>query len=116
MTKLRGTTASARGRASKARGKSDERDVARILGGKRHPADSGGDEDVEHPICAIQVKGGVRIVSNVIRAGLDAATAGAAPGKLPVLVLVDRAGTRIRRFAVMDLGVFADWLGVQSDE
>ena len=116
MTKLRGTTASDRGRASKARGKADERDVARILGGKRHPADSGGDEDIEHSIISVQVKGGVRIVNGTIRAGLDAATAGAAPGKLPVLVLVDRAGTRIRRFAVMDLGVFADWLGVKSDE
>lgn len=42
------TMTSVKASRNKARGKADERDVARILGGKRHPADTGGDEDVEH--------------------------------------------------------------------
>lgn len=97
---------------NKARAKVDENDVARILGGTRHWADVGGKEDVSHPQFAIQVKGGLRVVNDTVREGVDAARAAAAgTGKLPVCVLVDRGGTRVRRFAVIPLEEFADWTG-----
>ena len=100
------------GRLAKTRAKQDERDVARILGGKRHPADAGGPEDIEHPELSIQVKGGSAVVTEVMRAGMAQAVAGAATsGKLPALVLVDRRGTRNRRYIVFGLETWADWYG-----
>lgn len=93
---------------NKARAKSDERDVARILGGERHPADVGGPEDVRHPWLSIQVKGGLRVVNDTIRDGLAAAQA-TKEAKLPALVLVDRGGTRVRRYILFELEQFADW-------
>lgn len=93
---------------NKERGKADERDVARILGGTRHPADVGGDEDVEHPDLCIQVKGGLRVVNDTIRLGLRSAQ-NKKNGKLPCVVLVDRGGTRISRYIVFDLQEWADW-------
>ena len=94
---------------NKARGKADERDVARILGGTRHPADTGGDEDVEHHELCIQVKGGLRVANDTIRAAQQKGN-----GKLPALVLVDRAGTRVSRYILFDLQEFADWRGYSS--
>jgi hypothetical protein len=94
-------------RASKARAKQDERDVARLLGGERHPADMGGPEDVSHPTLAIQVKGRAS-VPDYLREGMAAAQAAAAGTiKLPVLVLVDRSGTRVQRYAIIPLEEFA---------
>lgn len=97
---------------NKERGKADERDVARILGGQRHLADSGGKEDVAHNDLAIQVKGGSRVMNDTVRFGVDAARA-AAQGtqKFPVCVVVDRSSARIRRYAVMLLEDFAAWGG-----
>lgn len=97
---------------NKARGKADELDVARILGGRRHPADTGGKEDVAHDSLAIQVKGGQRVINDTVRFGVDAARAAAAgTQKLPVCVVVDRAGNRLRRYAVIELSDFAAWGG-----
>ena len=96
---------------NKARAKTDERDVAKILGGERHPADVGGPEDVRHPWLSIQVKGGLRVVNDTIRIGLAAAQA-TTEAKLPAVVLVDRGGTRVQRFIVFELGQFADWYGL----
>ena len=105
------------GRNNKNRAKVYEREVAQILGGKRHPADTGGKEDVIHESLCIQVKSGLRVVNDTIREGVDAArVAAAGTGKLPVCVVVDRGGTRIRRFAVIDLGDFADWGGYGDAE
>ena len=102
---------------NKARAKVDENDVARILGGKRHWADVGGPEDVAHDRYEIQVKGGLRVANDTIRNGLSSAQAAAiGTGKLPVLVLVDRAGTRIRRYAVMDLETWADYEGISGND
>ena len=104
------TTAGARN--NKHRGASDERDIARRLGGKRHPADTGGNEDIEHPELCIQVKGGSTVVTEVIRRGLAAAKASANyPAKLPVLAIVDRRGTRLQRYLVVDLDQYAAWHG-----
>ncbi len=110
MTRIQTADRSKRGRTSKNRGKVDEREVARILGAVRHPADTGGDEDLRHEVLSIQVRGGLRVVNETIRDGLAKAQA-TTEGKLPVLVLVDRAGTRIRRYAVLELGQFADYNG-----
>lgn len=102
---------------NKARAKIDENDVARILGGKRHWADVGGPEDVQHDRYAIQVKGGLRVVNDTMRTGLSSAQAAAVgTGKLPIVVLVDRAGNRIRRYVLMDLAEWADWEGIERVE
>lgn len=96
-----------RGRNSKERGKQDERDVAAIVGGRRHPADSGGPEDVEHPTLSIQVKGGITAASVVLKTGMAAAKLAAeGTGKLAALVLVDRSGPRLKRYICFDL---EDW-------
>lgn len=101
---------------NKERGKNDEREVARLLGGKRHPADIGGPEDVQHESLAIQVKGGSRLVNQTVRMGVDSARAAAVgTHKLPVCVLVDRSGNRIRRFVVMTLEDFSAWGGYGVD-
>ena len=102
---------------NKQRAKVDENDVARILGGKRHWADVGGPEDVQHDMYAIQVKGGLRVVNDTIRNGLSSAQAAAVgTSKLPLLVLVDRAGTRLKRYVVMELENWADWEGVTGND
>lgn len=104
------TTAGARN--NKHRGASDERDIARRLGGKRHPADTGGNEDIEHPELSIQVKGGSTVVTEVIRRGMASAKAGSRDGaKLAAVALVDRRGTRLERYIVFDLDQWAAWHG-----
>lgn len=107
------TTTSARN--NKARGKADERDVARILGGKRHPADTGGLEDVAHDWLTVQVKGGATVTTGPLRDGLAGAQAVAPPTKLPCVVLVDRRGTRLKRYIVFDLEQFAAWNGIAGE-
>lgn len=98
---------------NKGRGAAYERDIARRLGGTRHWADTGGKEDVEHPSLSIQIKSGLRVVNNTIREGLDAARSVAnGQGKLGCLAIVDRSGSRLRRFVVFDLDEFADFHGM----
>lgn len=100
---------------NRARGAQDEKDVAKILGAKRHWANSGGPEDLEHDRFAIQVKGGLRVVNDTVRNGLSSAEAAAgSTGKLPILVVVDRAGTRINRYVVIRLETWADWEGINA--
>lgn len=99
---------------NKARGKQDERDVARILGGKRHPADSGGAEDVAHGWLTIQVKGGATVTTAPLRDGLAAAQSCNPPGKLACVVLIDRRGTRLKRYIAFELEEFAGWNGIQG--
>ena len=102
---------------NRARGAQDEKDVARILGAKRHWANSGGPEDLLHDRFAIQVKGGLRVINDTIRNGLSAATVAAgSTGKLPLLVVVDRAGTRLKRYVVIDLMTWASWEGISGEE
>lgn len=101
---------------NKARGAADERDIAKRLGGKRHPADTGGDEDIEHPELCIQVKGGGTVVTEVMRGAMASAKAAANhPAKLPAVALVDRRGTRLQRYIVFDLDQWAAWYGYGSD-
>jgi hypothetical protein len=102
---------------NKARGKQDERDIAERLGGRRHPADTGGCEDVEHDFLVIQVKGGLKVINNTIRDGLASARAGAAgQNKLPCVAVVDRSGTRIQRYIVFGLEEWAAWNGLPKQE
>lgn len=102
---------------NKERGKEDEREVARILGGRRHLADTGGKEDVAHDSLAIQVKGGQRVINDTVRFGVDAARAAAAgTHKLPICVVVDRSSNRLRRYAVIELTDFAAWGGYGGSE
>ena len=102
---------------NKARSKTDEKDVARILGATRHWADTGGPEDCSHPTLAIQVKGGLRVANDTIRDGLASAKAAAVgTNKLPALVIVDRAGTRVRRYILFDLEQYADHEGYGATE
>ena len=102
---------------NKARGKQDERDVARILGGVRHMADTGGPEDVSHPLYAIQVKGGMTVVTAVMRAGLASAIKAAeGTDKLPMLALVDRSGGRLQRWVCFPMEAWAAREGLAVDE
>lgn len=102
---------------NKARGAQDERDIARRLGGKRHPADTGGCEDIEHPELCIQVKGGSAVVTEALRRGMASAKAGSRDGaKLAAVALVDRRGTRLARYLVFDLDQWAHWYGYGATE
>jgi hypothetical protein len=101
---------SVRADQNRERGKADERDIARRLGGVRHPANTGGPEDISHSKLAIQVKGGKNVTTKVIRDGMASAeVAGSASGKLPTLVLVDRSASRLKRYIVFDLDRWIEW-------
>jgi len=106
-------------RNNKKRGASDEREVARLMGGTRHWADTGGPEDCAHPLYALQVKGGKTVTTGPLREGVASAIIAAeGTGKVPVCVLVDRRGTRLQRYAVIPLEAFIEWqqLGLPSQE
>jgi hypothetical protein len=99
-------------RRNKARGANDERDVARIIGGVRHVADTGGPEDILHPEFAIQCKGGKEVVTEAMRVGLQSARmAAVGTTKLPAVTLVDRRGTRVQRWICFPLEEFAAYHG-----
>ena len=102
----------ARGRRNQSRGKAYERDIAERIGGKRYPANVGGPCDIEHNLFAVQCKSGAKVVTEIIRDGVASAEAAAVmSGKLPLLVIVDRRGTRLKRYAVMPLEALIDWRG-----
>ena len=93
---------------NKHRGADDERDHAHRLGGRRHLANTGGPEDVEHPQFAVQVKGGKSVTTVVFREGMDdAEEASLRSGKPPLLAITDRSGDRLRRYVAMPEEVFA---------
>lgn len=106
-----------RGRNSKARGKVDERDIARRMGGTRYKADSGGGCDIEHETYVIQVKGGSTVTTAAIRDGMAAAKAAAIGStKLPCVALLDRRGTRNQRYLVFELDAFCAFHGLGAGE
>ncbi len=98
------------GRNSKSRAKGYERDIAKALGGKRYPADTGGPLDVLVPgFCGVQVKSGGNVVTEVIRKGIAEAVLGCAldGGSLtPLLAVVDRRGARNQAYIILRL---SDW-------
>ena len=97
------------GRNNQRRGAADERDVARILGGQRHKANAGGPgDDILHSALMIEIKGGQRVANNILRDAMANANAAAVnTTKQPCVVLVDRAGTRTRRYIVFELEPWA---------
>lgn len=100
------------GRRSKTRGKADERWVANRIGGKRHPADSGGGEDVHVEGLCIQVKSGIRLLNNTIRFGLDSARSTASSAEIGCLVVIDRPqGRRLRSVIMFDYEEYCNWNG-----
>lgn len=102
------------GRNNKSRSKIYENQVADIVGGRRHLADTGGPEDVEHPWLAIQVKSGERLINKILKDGLDTARkAVKGTEKIPCLVAVQR-GTRLQRYIIFDLDEFADWFKLNN--
>ncbi len=93
---------------NKGRGADDERDHAHRLGGRRHLANTGGPEDVEHPQFAVQVKGGKSVTTATFRSGMDdAEEASLRSGKPPLLAITDRSGTTLRRYVAMPEEWFA---------
>lgn len=102
---------------SKSRSKTYEREVARKIGGRRHLADTGGPEDVEHEVLAVQVKSGLNVCNQILRDGMASAKAAAVgKNKLPCVVLVDRKPTRLGYYIVFELDPFADWHGLVKGE
>ena len=102
---------------NKQRGKADELRVARKLGCTRHPADTGGGEDLRHPELCFQVKGGLRVINSTIRDGMQAAKVEAVGlHKLPAVVVVDRSGTRLREYVVFELEPWCAWYGYGPKE
>lgn len=92
------------------RGAQDERDIDRLLKGNgRWEANSGGPEDVKHDQFSIQVKGGKSVTSATMRDALEDARKGAArAGKIPLVALVDRSGTRIQRWVCFPMEEFVE--------
>jgi hypothetical protein len=107
-------TPTRRNRNNRLRGKRDELEVAKIIGGKRYPANTGGPGDIEHSSWAVQCKGRAA-VPDYIRDGVASARVAAlGTTKLPVLVLVDRSGTRVQRYAIVPLEEFAAEFGCEG--
>ncbi len=98
---------------NKKRSKGYENEVARRIGGKRHLADTGGPEDVQHEWLACQVKSGLNVCNDILRGGMASAKAAAVgANKLPCVVLIDRKPTRLGYYIVFELDAFADWNGL----
>lgn len=96
-----------RGRNSKARAKTYERDIARALGGTRYPADTGGKLDVLAEPFGFQVKSGLSVVTQTMRTGMAEAVAGClGTALIPALALIDRRGSRNDKYIVLRL---TDW-------
>ena len=93
--------------------------LARILGCVRFPADTGGNLDLDHPVLALQVKGGRMATQPAnIALGLAQARAGACrTGKLPALGLVvhNGRGKPNAHYLVFDADEWAYWAGQGYD-
>lgn len=110
------TDRSAIGRASKARGKADERRWLAVVGATRFPADTGGKLDGKWDGHAVQIKGGPTVASVVMREALAEARAGAGPGELPCVGLVDRRARPIQEWICFPLKEWAAWNGYGGTE
>jgi hypothetical protein len=73
--------------------KAEERRAAALLGGRRHPANTGGRVDVEGPTVIAQVKHRRTLSLGALEAlAVEAAEVGRTRGKLGILVVKRRAG------------------------
>jgi hypothetical protein len=89
--------------------KHEERAVARLLGGTRYPANSGGRVDVESPRVLAQVKHRrVCSLAELERLALELEALGRARGKLGVVIVKRRAGrgTPTPRLVIMTATVY----------
>ena len=89
--------------------KAEERLVARLLGGSRYPANSGGRVDVESPKVVAQVKHVRQLSLAQLEAlAVEMEELGAEKGKLGLVVVKRRAGggTATPRLIVMTQAVF----------
>ncbi len=73
--------------------KATERDVARLLGGERYPANSGGRVDVESPTLVVQVKHVQRLsLAQLELLAVEMEQIGRERGKVGVVAVKRRAG------------------------
>ena len=87
------------------RWKRAERDVARLLGGRRLPVSGKAEPDVVTDTLAAEVK--CRTLPDWLKNALDQASGNAPEGLTPVVVLVDsQRGIKARRVVVMELERF----------
>ncbi len=89
--------------------KAEERVVARLIGGTRYPANSGGRIDAESPQIVAQVKHVKRLSLAELEAlAVEMATLGAKRGKAGVVLVKRRAGSGkpTHRLVVMTQAVF----------
>jgi len=92
--------------------KAEERAVARLVGGTRYPANSGGRVDVEGPNMVAQVKHVQWLSLAQLEAlAVEMARLGVPRGKVGVVVVKRRAGRGMvtPRLVVMTEGVFRAW-------
>lgn len=98
--------------------KSEERAVARLLGGTRYPANSGGRVDVEGPRVLAQVKHRrVCSLAELEGLALELESLGRARGKLGLVIVKRRAGrgTPTPRLVVMTEDVYRRMRGSDAD-
>ncbi len=98
--------------------KAEERVVARLIGGGRYPANSGGRIDAESPQIVAQVKHVKRLSLAELEAlAVEMATLGAKRGKVGVVVVKRRAGsgTPTNRLVVMTESVFQAFQNAQRE-
>ena len=88
------------------RGKEAEREIARIMGGKRIGTMCG--EDVEHPIFSIEVKSRQRFAP---LAWLKQARGHCPPNKTPLVIIHERGKQYINSVVLIDL---ADWIDLHG--
>ncbi len=96
--------------------KHEERQVARMLGGKRHPANSGGRVDVTSDNYLVQVKNVARLSLAQLEAlAVEMEQLGQREGKVGLVTVKRRAGrgTPTPRLVVMTEGV---WVALNQPE
>lgn len=90
------------------RWKKGERDVAAALGGVRLPNNGHGQPDVLADQLAVEVKTR-KALPGWLLAAVDQSARNAAPGQVPVVVLIEVSrGKRARRLAVLELAALAE--------
>jgi len=96
--------------------KAEERQVARMVGGKRHPANSGGRVDVTSDTYLVQVKNVARLsLAQLEELCVEMAALGQERGKMGLVTVKRRAGKGIHteRLVVMTEGV---WVRLNQPE
>jgi len=95
-----------------------EREVAKLLGGRRLPNTGRPSPDVLSPRWACEVKLRSRLPQWLERAVHQAEAAAKETGRMPLLVLVrcEGKGRRAKRLAVLPLEVLSNLAGLEGDK